>query len=207
MQDSILSLMTFLSARRLPAAPRLPTGLAVRPTMAGAFVALLLTACVKNSAVGDPGLGAPPRPGGPSGAPGAVITGATEMQRLYRAMGLIAGSGTISFVASASFLASPAPDTTLVLLALSLPSRALAFTREGDRYVAEYSVRVEARRGAVVVAQVDAKEAVRVPTYRETSRTDESIIWQQFLRLAPGRYSLTIALKDESGLRNASEEV
>ncbi|MBL0171594.1 MAG: GWxTD domain-containing protein [Gemmatimonadaceae bacterium] len=162
---------------------------------------------MKNSTVGDPAAGGPPRPGGLPGAPGAGLTGAGEMQRLYRAMGLISGAGTLSFVASASFLTAPSSDTTLVLLALSLPSRSLAFTREGDRYAAEYSVKVEVRRGPTVVSQVDARESVKVPTYRETSRTDESIIWQQYLRLAPGRYSLAIALKDESGLRNASEEV
>ena len=207
MQDSISSLMTFLSSGASRLAPRFACGNAVRRAIIGATTALLLSACVKNRTVGDPGLSGPARPGGPPGAPGTVLSGASEMQRLYRAMGLIAGSGTISFVASASFLASPTPDTTLVLLALSMPSRALAFTREGDRYAAEYSVRVEARRGTTAVALVEAKETVRVPTFRETSRTDESIIWQQFLRLPPGRYSLAIALKDESGLRNASEEV
>ena len=183
------------------------TGAGLRSSLAGASMAIIFAACVKNSTVGEPAPSGPPRPGGLPGAQGAGLTGAGEMQRLYRSMGLIAGSGTLAFVASASFLTAPSPDTTLVLLALSLPSRSLAFTREGDRYAAEYSVHVEARRGPTVVAQVDARETVRVPTFRETSRTDESIIWQQYLRLAPGRYSLAIALKDESGLRNASEEV
>jgi len=129
------------------------------------------------------------------------------MQRLYRGMGLVAGSGPLSFVASVSFLSAPTPDTTLVLLALSMPSRALAFTREGERYAAEYSTRVEVRQGPTLAVEVTARETVRVPTYRETSRTDESIIWQQYLRLAPGRYTLTIAIKDENGLRNTAEEV
>lgn len=129
------------------------------------------------------------------------------MQRIYRSMGLIAGTGTISFVASVSFFAAPSPDTTLVLLAMSLPARSLAFTREGDRYSAEYSVIVEARRGQTMSAEINAKEVVRVPTFRETARTDESVIWQQYLRLAPGRYALTLSLKDEGGLRAAGEEV
>ncbi|MCC6242814.1 MAG: GWxTD domain-containing protein [Gemmatimonadaceae bacterium] len=182
------------------------------PWLLPLIVPVMLSACTKGQAVG-----APTPAGGPGGGPGggpprpgtAAVPGgsAAELQRLYRSMGLIAGSGSMAFVASASFLSSPSPDSTLVLLALSMPSRALGFTREGDRYVAEYTVRVEARSGATVAAQVDAKETVRVPTFRETSRTDESIIWQQYLRMAPGRYQLTIALKDESGLRNAAEEV
>ena len=58
-----------------------------------------------------------------------------------------------------------------------------------------------------MVRTIEANETVRVPTFRETSRTDESIIWQQFLRLAPGRYSMTVAVRDENGLRNAAEDV
>ena len=165
--------------------------------------ALLLSACVRNQNVGAPaGAG-----GVPGGAAAAGQSAAAEMPRLYRDMGLIAGTGSISFVASVSFLAAPSADSTLVLVAMSLPSRSLAFTREGDRYVAKYDVRLEARRGQTSVKLVEANETVRVQTFRETSRTDESVIWQQYLRLAPGAYSLAIALKDESGIRSASEEV
>ena len=169
---------------------------------------MTLSACAGSPSVGAARPAGAPVPGAPPGTPPtAAVTGATEMQRLFRSMGLIAGSGSIPFVASASFLTAPSEDTTLVLLAVSMPSRALSFTREGDRYAAEYTVRVETRRGASLVTQVEAKETVRVPTFRETSRTDESIIWQQYLRLAPGRYSLALGVKDESGLRAASEEV
>jgi GWxTD domain-containing protein len=111
------------------------------------------------------------------------------------------------FTAAVSFLRAPSSDTTLTLLAMSLPSRALGFAREGDRYAAAYVARVQLRQGATVVRTIEATEQVRVPTFRETSRTDESIIWQQFLRLAPGRYTLTVSVKDESSIRASSEEV
>ena len=159
----------------------------VRTALIGMAAGSMLAACVRNSAVGAPG--APGTSGTARGAAAGTTT-AGEMQRLYRGMGLIAGSGPLAFVASVSFLTAPSADTTLVLLALSMPSRALSFTREGERYVAEYSTRVEVRSGTVMAAEIDARETVRVPTYRETSRTDESIIWQQYLRLAPGRYTL-----------------
>lgn len=129
------------------------------------------------------------------------------MTRLYRSMGLVAGAGAMPFTASVSFLRAPTADSTLTLLALSLPSRALGFAREGDRYAAAYVARVQLRQGATVVRTIEATEQVRVPTFRETSRTDESIIWQQFLRLAPGRYTLTVSVKDESSIRASSEEV
>lgn len=130
-----------------------------------------------------------------------------EMTRLYRSLGLVAGSGAIPFTASVSFLRAPSPDSTLTLVALSLPSRALGFAREGERYAAAYVARIQLRQGPTVVRTIEATEQVRVPTFRETSRTDESIIWQQFLRLAPGRYTMTVSVKDESSIRNSSEEV
>jgi GWxTD domain-containing protein len=172
-----------------------------------AVATLSAAACMNSSTVGQPPAPAPRGPGAAGGVPPAAAGTGGEMQRLYRSMGLVAGTGAIPFVASVSFLTAPHPDTTLTLVALSLPSRALSFTREGERYTAEYTVRLEARRGVAVAAQLEAKETVRVSTFRETARTDESVIWQQYLRLAPGRYTLAIAIKDESGLRNAAEEV
>lgn len=212
MQDSISNPMPLLLSntshlRRHFAIRRLSFG-AMRSVVGGVVALFVVSACVRQSAVGQPNNAAgPPIPGTATGAVASGATSATEMQRLFRGMGLIAGSGTIPFVAAASFMTAPSVDTTLVLLALSMPSRSLAFTREADRYAAQYSVRVEARQGLTLVTQIDAKETVRVPTFRETARTDESIIWQQFMRLAPGRYTLAIVVKDESGLRNASEEV
>lgn len=184
---------------------------ALMPIGAAILLMASITACAGNQTVGParPETGAAPsRPqGGAAAAAANTLTGAGEMQRLYRSMGLIAGTGGIPFVGSVSFLTSPSPDTTLVLIAVSLPSRSLSFTREADRYVAEYSVRVETRRGATMVSQIEAKETVRVPTFRETARTDESIVWQQYVRLAPGRYAMGIGVRDESGLRSAGEEV
>ncbi len=129
------------------------------------------------------------------------------MQRLYRGMGLIAGSAAVPFVASVAFLTSPSPDTTLSLVSLSLPSRALGFAREGERYTASYTARLELRQGQTIIRQLEATETVRVPTFRETARTDESVIWQQFLRIPPGRYSLTVSIKDGSSIRGATEDV
>lgn len=129
------------------------------------------------------------------------------MQRLYRNMGLVAGAGSIPFVASVSFMRASSGDSTLMLLSMSLPSRSLGFSREGDRYAASYAVRVELRQGGVVVRQIEAAEQVKVPTFRETSRADESIIWQQFVSLAPGRYTLAMNVKDASSIRASAEEV
>ncbi|MES2522458.1 MAG: GWxTD domain-containing protein [Gemmatimonadota bacterium] len=168
---------------------------------------LALTACAGNRSVGAPGGDPTPTAGRGGRGAGAAIQPGAEMQGLYRGMGLISGIGAIPFVSSVSFLQSPTPDSTLTLVAMSLPARALGFTREDDRYAAVYVVRIELRQGGTLVRQLEAKETVRVPTFRETSRTDESVIWQQFLRLAPGRYGMTMVVRDEGGIRNAAEEV
>ena len=167
----------------------------VRWRALGALTLLILSAgCARRTG---------PRPVGATGFAGT----APEVQRLYQGMGLIASAGAMPFVGSVSFLRAPNPDSTLVLVALSLPAKSLAFTREGDRYTAIYNARVEVRRNGEVVRTVDAREVVRVPTFRETSRTDESVIWQQFIRLAPGSYLFQIGIRDESGIRNSTEEV
>ncbi|MBL0938864.1 MAG: GWxTD domain-containing protein [Gemmatimonadaceae bacterium] len=177
-----------------------------------AFSALVLSACAGSRPApgppaGTPPAGAPGAPGGPGGPATGAQTTAADMQRLYRSLGLIAGSGAMPFTASVSFLRAPSLDSTLTLFALSLPSRVLGFTREGDRYVASYNARLEVRQGGTIIKTIEATEQVRVPTFRETSRTDESIIWQQFLRLAPGRYTLTLGVKDGGSLRAGTEEV
>jgi len=195
--------MRFVNPRALP--------LRVRSVVATTLA--VLAACSgcsgKRPAVGPGPAAAAPRSGGAAGAAGVgVVPGSpADMQRLYRSMGLIAGTGAIPFVSSVSFLRSPTPDSTLTLIALSLPSRVLGFTRQGERYGASYVARLEVRQGTTVVKVIEATEKVLVPTFRETARTDESIIWQQFLRLAPGRYSVALSIKDESSIRNASEEV
>lgn len=172
-------------------------------------VAAVLGGCASARPAGSSGpAGIPGARGGAAGAGSPVAqAGSADMQRLYRSMGLIAGSGVLPFVSSLSFLRAPTADSTLTLLALSFPSRVLGFQREGERYAASYSVRVQLRQGNTVVRNVEATETVRVPTYRETARTDESVIWQQFVRLAPGRYSMSISVKDEGSIRSAGEEV
>jgi GWxTD domain-containing protein len=94
-----------------------------------------------------------------------------------------------------------------VLVSMSFAPRYLAFAREDDQYAGRYTVRLEIRNGPNLVRQVEAKETVRVATFRETSRTDESLIWQQYVRVAPGQYTLGIALRDDGSPRSSAEEV
>src|SRR5688500_3946391 len=96
----------------------------------------------------------------------------------YRRVGLLTTAGSVSFVGNVRFLASSSPDSVLAIVAVSLPSRSLTFTREGDRYRAAYAVEFEllekATTGVVRTAgQFKAQETVRVSSLRETARDEE----------------------------------
>src|SRR5207253_191545 len=62
---------------------------------------------------------------------------------IYVAAGLFANGEPLPFVGDARFLAGQTPDTTLVLVTLSMANRVLTFSPEGDLQRAAYSVMVE----------------------------------------------------------------
>src|SRR5712671_6534893 len=129
----------------------------------------------------------------------------SDVSELYRQIGLLAAPSPLSFVGKISAFASASPDTTLVLASISVPNRALTFTREGDRYRAPYEVKLIINRGDVEVANIDAMEIVRVGSFREVTRTDESIIFQHFFHIRPGVYAITAMVRDVGGSRGATQ--
>lgn len=157
-------------------------------------------ACASNSAgPGTPNTGL---------SRGPILSGqAPDMNQVYQSMGLISAVGPMPFVGNVSFMGTATADTTLMLLAVSLPATAMNFQRINEQYVATYTVRIELRRGNDVVQQWDAREVVRVPTFKETQRTDESVIWQQYLRVAPGDYSMVVGFKDANSIRSTAQNV
>jgi GWxTD domain-containing protein len=126
----------------------------------------------------------------------APPSGSAEAVRLYHTMGLAASAAPVPFVAAAAHFSGPAPDSAHTLLTLSVPNRALTFAREGDRYRAQYAVDLRVEQNGTELSRIDAHEFVRVASFRETSRTDESLIFQRWLRLAPGRYTLRMVIRD-----------
>ena len=129
------------------------------------------------------------------------------MSELYRQIGLIAAPGPVAFVGKISAFASRSPDTTLLLVSISLPNRALTFTREGDRYRAPYEVSLVLNRGDVETASVNVMEIVRVGSFREINRSDESVIFQHYFHVLPGNYALSATVRDVGGSRNATQQV
>ena len=129
-----------------------------------------------------------------------AASSALDVTRLYRDAGLIVETTPVPFIGTTDVFASSTPDTTLVLVTLSLPNRALTFVHEGDHYRGAYDVMIDARRNGSSQARTQGRQTVRVASYRETSRGDESLIFQQYLRLAPDSYTLDLTVRDaESG--------
>ena len=96
----------------------------------------------------------------------------------YQQIGLIAGPTVFPAVASFSTMAGPT-DSTYVLFGLSLPANALRFQRDDVGFAGEYRVTVTFSQDSQEVKRFERDEVVRVPSFAETSRTDESVVFQQ----------------------------
>jgi GWxTD domain-containing protein len=116
----------------------------------------------------------------------------------------------VSFVGSVHFLAGPGPDSAFAVVAVSLPSRSLTFSREGERYRTAYEVEFDLLRrtdgAARSVARFTSRETVRVSSLRETTRDEESIIFQQLVVVPPGSYTARLTVRDLGSNRNGTAE-
>lgn len=127
--------------------------------------------------------------------------------RAYREMGLLTDAGPLGFVATARVVAGPTADSLFLGVGVSMRNRGLTFTRDGDQFVADYRVEISVRTQAGIVALASRDERVRVGSFRETQRSDESIIYQDFLKVAPGSYVLAVAVRDRNGASAGRAEV
>lgn len=115
---------------------------------------------------------------------------------VYQQLGLLAGTAEFPAVASFATLAGP-PDSTYVIFGLSLPNSALMFQRDGSSgFVGRYGVALTFSQEGEVVRRAGGEEEVRVPTFAETGRTDESVVYQTIVALAPGRYTVELEARD-----------
>ena len=138
-------------------------------------------------------------------SPGGVQP-AQDPTAIYHQMGLIATGSPLSFVGKIAYFASSSPDTTVMLASVSIPNKALSFVRDGDSYRAPYEVHLMLAQGANQVAAVNSMEIVRVPTFKEINRTDESVIFQHYFRVSPGSYNVSFQVRDATSARSTSQE-
>lgn len=149
--------------------------------------------------------------GDPSGgAPFPVVSGTSVQPRdpsvIYNQMGLIATSAPLAYVGKIAYFAAGSPDTTLVLASVSISNRMLSFVRDGDTYRAPYEVRLKLSQGVNEIRSVDVLEIVRVATFKEVNRTDESVIFQNYFRVPPGDYTISFLVRDAASNRSSTQE-
>ena len=132
------------------------------------------------------------------GSVGAVVPRLSDPVLPYRQLGFIAGTDGVPFVASVGFLAGESPDSTLAVFAASLSNSALSFRQRPNDFEARYSVQVTFHGDGGVLGRFDERETVRVETFAETRREDESIIFQRFLNLPPGAAVVVAVVRDEN---------
>src|SRR6185436_14973797 len=164
----------------------------MRCRLAWVVVMLGTTACGSWQRVGS---GDKPKPGT------TVVPRLFDATSVYRSMGALVGGGALPFVASVRYLAGPTPDATLALFSVSLTNQTLSFQRHGNEFSAEYHVEATfSDSGSLTpTRQISSDEQVRVRNFQETLRTDESVIFQQFLTLPPGVYYVMAMVRDRNG--------
>jgi len=129
-----------------------------------------------------------------------------DASMVYRAMGFLVAGPPLPFVATVHYLADATPDSTLALFGLSFANHALSFQRDGNEFVAQYHVEVAFRTDTAVARQFATDETVRVRTFQETLRADESVIYQQLLGVRPGVYRVTVTVRDRNSPAVAHQE-
>jgi GWxTD domain-containing protein len=136
----------------------------------------------------------------------AGIAQGQDPSAIYNQMGLIATGVPLSYVGKIAYFASRSPDTTVMLASVSIPNRALSFIRDGDTYRAPYEIKLRLMQGNTEVKSIDAMEIVRVATFKEVNRTDESVIFQNYFRVQPGDYTVSFMVRDIASNRSATQE-
>ena len=130
-------------------------------------------------------------------APADQLTQLVNVPAYYQRLGRLASGEPLPFVGTVAFAAGPG-DSVITVLGLSLENRALAFQRDGNLFVARYRVSISFQRPGTRSVELTRDEIVRVPTFQETLRAEESVLFQQILRLTPGAYNVSVTVRDAS---------
>ena len=138
-------------------------------------------------------------------APADQLTQLMNVSSFYQRLGRLAAAEPLPFVGTVAFAAGPA-DSVITALGLSLENRALAFQREGNLFVARYRVTISFQQEGARPIDLARDEVVRVPTFQETLRAEESVLFQQILRLTPGKYKVQVTVRDAGSTAESRAE-
>jgi GWxTD domain-containing protein len=135
--------------------------------------------------------------------PTETLTRLLNTQQFYQRLGRLSAGDPMPFVGTVAFAAGPG-DSVIAVTGLSLENRAFAFQREGNSFVARYRVSLSFKREGAPPVELAREELVRVATFQETQRADESVLFQQVLRIVPGSYKVTATVRDASSTSESS---
>lgn len=142
----------------------------------------------------------------PSPHQSETLTQILDLNSVYKRLGRLTAGDPLPFIADVGFFAGPG-DSTIAVVGVSLENRNFAFQREGDAFVARYRVDLSAQPAAGGRAVQSGKEqVVRVGSFGETQRSDESILYQDGLTLSPGSWRLSLQVTDRTGARTSRAE-
>ena len=130
-----------------------------------------------------------------------------NLSALYQRMGRLAAGGPMPFVGTIAYAAGRG-DSTIARVGLSFDNHAFAFQRDGRAFSTRFRVEVGFVRPGLPPVQAVRDEIVRVESFAETQRNDESIIVEQGFLLAPGSYTVTVTVRDPaSNVSSRAEQI
>jgi GWxTD domain-containing protein len=153
--------------------------------------------------------------GGTRRTPAGTVVPSTEqtlnelfnLSALYQRMGRLAASGAMPFVGTIAYAAGRG-DSTIARVGLSFDNHAFAFQRDGRAFSTRFRVEIGFVRPGMPPVQAVRDEVVRVESFAETQRNDESIIVEQGFLLAPGSYTVTVTVRDPaSNVASRAEQI
>jgi len=142
----------------------------------------------------------------PAPQPGESISQVLDLNAAFRRIGRLTGGAPTPFVADVAVFAGPG-DSSIAVVGVSLVNQNLSFERDGDVFVARYHIMLSAQPaagGAPVVLNRD--QSVRVSTFQETQRSEESVLFQEGLTLSPGVWKIAVQIGDPAPGRNSRAE-
>jgi len=140
--------------------------------------------------------------GGARGPAGGVtpsteqtLTELFNLPALYQRMGRLAASGPMPFIGTVALVAGRG-DSTIARVGLSFENHAFAFSRDSRAFSTRFRVEYAFARPNVAPVQAVRDEIVRVESFPETQRSDETVLVEQGFLLAPGTYTLSVTVRD-----------
>ena len=155
-----------------------------------------LAACAQWSRVGSPD----------NPKPAVAVTRLFDPASQYRAMGFLAGGDPLPWVGAVRWLAGATPDSTLALVSLSFANHSLRFRRDGNDFVGAYRVELTFHGATGTPRTITRDETVRVRSFQETLRADESVIFQQYVSVVPGPCTIGITVRDRDAVGASRQE-